>query len=114
RIFMASVLLRPVEAPRLWRAAQMTGLFLTVALLAALLCWPKPALHVLWDMVIPILPATFLVNPLVWRNVCPLATLNASTGQHIGRRAIPSRLLHAAWIVGLVLLAALVPARRFL
>jgi hypothetical protein len=111
---MASVALRPVQTPRLWGAAQVIGLLLTVVLLVALVRWPKTSLHLLWDMVIPLLPATFLVNPLLWRNVCPLATLNAWTGKRLGHRTISPRVLHVAWIAGLILLALLVPARRFL
>jgi nitrite reductase (NADH) large subunit len=111
---MASVALQPVQTPRLWRAAQFIGLLLTVALLAALVRWPKLSLHVLWDMVIPLLPATFLVNPLLWRNVCPLATLNEWTGKRVGQRSMSPPLLRVAWLVGLLLLAILVPARRFL
>jgi hypothetical protein len=113
-LLMGTVALSPVNAPRLWRAAQLIGVLLTVALLAALVRWPKPTLHVLWDMVIPILPATFLINPLLWRNVCPLATLNTWTGRQGGQRAISTPMLHASWVVGLVLLGVLVPARRFL
>ncbi len=111
---MASVALPFVRIPRLWRAAQLTGILLTAALLGALARWPTPSLHILWDMVIPLLPATFLINPLVWRNVCPLATLNAWTGQRVGSRTISHPVLRAAWVAGLVLLAVLVPARRFL
>lgn len=111
---MSSVALPFVSTSRLWRVAQLAGVLSTVALLGALLAWPKQSLHVLWDMVIPLLPATFLLNPLIWRNVCPLATLNAWTGKRIGQRAMRAGGLRGWWAVGLVLLAVLVPARRFL
>jgi len=75
---------------------------------------PQLSLHILWDMVIPLLPAVFLINPMLWRNVCPLATINAFTGRRgLGWRVDGPR-LHLAWGVGIVLLAAMVPARRFL
>jgi hypothetical protein len=104
----------PVRSLPLWRAAQALGVVLTLVLLAALARWPTDTLHVLWDMVIPVLPAVFLVNPLIWRNVCPLATLNTVTGARVGRRALAGRALSGFWVAGIVLLALMVPARRFL
>lgn len=98
----------------LWRVAQFAGVVLTVVLLAALVTWPEATLNVLWYMVIPVLPAVFLIDPLIWRNVCPLATLNAGTGVRFGARIVEGRALRYAWLVGIVLLAVLVPARRFL
>lgn len=108
-----SVVRRPlVAAHPLWRAAQSIGVILTVLLLAAFVLAPEASLHLLWDMVIPLLPAVFLVNPMIWRNVCPLATLN-----ELGARRSSGRLLKApvlAWAVGIGLLVLMVPARRFL
>jgi hypothetical protein len=87
---------------------------LTLALIAALWVLPRPTLKLLWDMVIPLLPAVFLVNPLIWRNVCPLATLNDLGVRRPGGRAMPATMLRAGWVVGVALLFVLVPARRFL
>lgn len=97
----------------LWRVAQVIGLVLTVALLAAFVLWPAPALHLLWDMVIPLLPAVFLVNPMLWRNVCPLATLNDLGGSRRSAPVLAGRPLAIGWGVGVLLLALMVPARRF-
>lgn len=105
----------PVVAQRpLWRSAQWLGVVLTVMLLAALVVFPGPTLRLLWDMVIPLLPAVFLVNPLIWRNVCPLATLNDMLPDRPARRAMSVPLVRNAWMVGVVLLFVMVPARRFL
>lgn len=100
-------------AGRLWRAAQMLGLVLTAALVAGLFLVPEAALSLLWDIAIPILPATFLINPVVWRNVCPLGTLNMLTGGRLGVNPLPERLLAGANAFGIVLLLLMVPARRF-
>lgn len=104
------VVLPPARA---WRAAQGLGVMLTLALLAGLVLRPAPSLRLLWDMVIPLLPAIFLVNPMLWRNVCPLATLG-----HVGDRGRGARLrpdtLQWGWAAGALLLFVLVPARRFL
>jgi hypothetical protein len=102
----------PASLP--WRAAQIAGVLLTVVLLAGLLIRPDLTLHVLWDMVIPILPAVFLVNPMLWRNACPLATLNTWSGARVGSRMLGAERSSQMWTIGIVLLAVLVPARRFL
>ncbi len=111
---MTSIALPTAAGRPLWRTAQFLGVFLTLVLLGALWLAPKPTLHVLWDMVIPLLPVVFLVNPLIWRNVCPLATLNDLSGNRPGRHPMKSGMTRAGWIVGIALLFVLVPARRFL
>ncbi|TFG42631.1 MAG: hypothetical protein E4H41_10625 [Gemmatimonadales bacterium] len=109
-----STVSHPAHNPsQLWRVAQVTGLLLTVVLLVGLLRMPTLALHVLWDMVIPLLPAVFLINPMLWRNVCPLATLNQFREPSPATR-LPPNALQGGWIAGMILLFALVPARRFL
>lgn len=97
-----------------WRSGAMLSLALTAALLLGLAVRPTLTLHLLWDMIIPLLPLVFLVNPMIWRNVCPLATLNRLTGARADRRRPTRGMLRGGWVVGIVLLAILVPARRFL
>jgi nitrite reductase (NADH) large subunit len=111
---MTSIRLPLIDRNPLWTTAQWIGLVLTVVLLGALVRWPTPTLHILWDMVIPLLPAVFLVNPMLWRNVCPLATLNTVTGDRRQSGAFATPLLIGAWGLGIALLAVMVPARRFL
>src|ERR1044071_3881815 len=111
---MTSIPLSPPAGPRVWRSAQAGGVVLTGVLLGALLAWPTQALHVLLDMVIPLLPAVFIVNPLLWRNVCPLATLNSATGTRLGGRVAPIGWIRAGWGLGIGLLFLMVPARRVL
>ena len=109
---MTSIALAAAPGRSLWRGAQTVGLILTLALIGALWVVPKVTLHLLWDMVIPLLPAVFLVNPMLWRNVCPLATVNDLTWVRRDRGALGH--LRPAWSIGIVLLLVLVPARRFL
>ena len=97
-----------------WRTAQMLGVVATVVLIAGFFVQPDVALPVLWNVLIPILPATFLITPALWRGLCPLATLNTITNGLVARRPLPTRLLPALGAVGIVLLVVLVPARRFL
>ena len=112
---MTTIPLYPAPSAPAWRVAQWAGLVLTTVLLAALVMFPSATLNVLWNMVIPLLPAVFLVNPLIWRNVCPLATLNTLSSRLAGsQRLMGSRIARVAWVVGIILLAVMVPARRFL
>lgn len=98
----------------LWSALQLAGVVATAALLAGLTMWPVQTLVVLWNVVVPVLPASFLVSPALWRNVCPLATLNMLSNGIVSRRAMSPTLGRATNAIGILLLLALVPARRFL
>lgn len=97
-----------------WRTAQVLGLVVTVVLIVGFFVQPDLALSVLWNVMIPILPATFLITPALWRGLCPLATLNTVSNGLVSRRSIPARALPSVGAVGIVLLVVLVPARRFL
>ena len=97
----------------LWRTAQVFGLLLTVILLAGLWLYPDTSLRILWYAVIPVLPAVFLVQPALWRNVCPLATLNLLPGKRSRGLRLDGRIARSAMLVGFALLLLLVPARRF-
>lgn len=96
-----------------WRTAQAMGLLLTLVLLAGLWTWSTGTLRVLWYGVIPVLPAVFLVQPKLWRNVCPLATLNTLPGRRTRGLKLDTRVARWTLPVGIALLAVLVPARRF-
>lgn len=100
--------------PGAWKLAQLFGIILTVVLLAGLLLAPELSLKILWNAVIPLLPAVFLIQPEIWRNACPLATLNLLSGRRVGRRTIGLDAARRFGAVGIVLLFAMVPARRFL
>jgi hypothetical protein len=63
--------------------------------------------------VVPLLPATFLLSPAIWRNACPLATLNEIPTRLGARGKNPTPWL-ASGAVALAALVVLVPARRAL
>jgi hypothetical protein len=98
----------------LWRLAQGAGIVATGALLVALVRVPEIALRLLWDVAVPVLPAVFLIQPTLWRNVCPLGTINLLLNRQGARRVLDPRLAPSASMVGILLLALMVPARRFL
>lgn len=94
-----------------WRALQAAGLAATGLLLVGLAAWPEISLRLLWKVAIPLVPASLLVSPALWRNVCPLATLNV-TAARLGRRRSAARWTMGSMVAGIVLLGVLVPARR--
>lgn len=105
---------RAPDHARFWHLAQAAGLLLTGLLLAGLVLQPDRALNILWNAVVPVLPAVFLVSPAIWRNVCPLATLTLMPrGRHAHRTLSPAA-VRTALVAGVLLLVILVPARRFL
>ncbi|MCR4317356.1 MAG: hypothetical protein NUW37_13545 [Planctomycetes bacterium] len=111
---MTTKVIRGANSKALFGIARKSGLALTFALLAGLLWLPEATLAILWNVAIPILPAVFMICPDLWRQTCPLATLNFLTGNRAGVRTSSAATLRVGWIFGMVLLFALVPARRFL
>lgn len=102
-----------VAAGRWWAVVQALGLTLTAVLLGGLVWAPELTLGLFWKVLIPLVPASLLVSPLLWRNVCPLATLNLLLDAPGGLKQ-RARVAKLAPVVGIVLLAVMVPARRFL
>lgn len=97
-----------------WKVGQLAGVGATVAFLVGFVTAPDPTLDLLWNLAIPLLPLTFLINAGLWRNLCPLASLNMlgnriGPGHRLGNGAIP-----AVGGAGIALLFLMVPARRFL
>ena len=72
-------------------------------------------LDILWFILIPVLPLTFMINPGMWRGICPLATANMiGSSSASATREVSGPWLHRVAGVGILLLFVLVPARRFL
>ncbi len=60
----------------LWWAARGAALAVALALVALLFLRPQTGLLLFWGLVIPLVPALLVVAPGLWRQVCPMATLN--------------------------------------
>jgi hypothetical protein len=97
-----------------WGGAQATTLAITSGLVGGLVVSPERSLSLLWNVLIPVLPLTFLFGTGIWRSVCPLATLNMLPNPWGGRRRVSALGARRAGGFGIVVLALLVPARRFL
>lgn len=102
----------PVVQSRSWQAGQGVVLLGLVGLLVGLVTIPETALRLLWYAFIPVVPAVLLVSPGLWRNLCPLATLNVATGTRWGNRALSPQAAQWAGAVGMLLLVVLIAARR--
>lgn len=96
-----------------WTTAQVAGIAGVAALLAGAVLDAGRVLPLFWNVVLPLLPLTFLLTPAIWRGVCPLATLNMIGGQR-GHRRLRRQVSPWMGFTGMVLLALIVPARRFL
>jgi hypothetical protein len=100
----------PRQAP-LWRVAQWTALVATPGVAVAALLWPVVVMSLVWNVVVPVLPLSFLVTPVLWRGVCPLATLNM-LGNRPGGLKLSGRVARWAGCPGMIALAAIVPLRH--
>lgn len=103
-----------VKGAGLWLIAQLVALVATVAVIIGLFVEPDPTLKYLWGLIIPLVPASLLVSPMLWRNVCPLATLNKLPIGISGEREIGPRGLVRLSILGMILLGVLVTLRHVL
>lgn len=110
----------PISVPALpkhqmfWKTAQTLSLSVTLLLIAGFFVLPEFSLNLLWNILIPLLPATFIMTPAIWRGLCPLATFNMFLNKLASRQSLPPKLIPVAGILGIVLFEIMVPARRFL
>ena len=67
----------PAHLPlRLWQAIRIGSVIGYFALVVTLFVRPQTGLFVFFGIIVPLLPALFLVAPGVWRNFCPMAATN--------------------------------------
>jgi len=75
--FFANYTRIPARAPRaLWWVLRAAVLLATLALAGVAIVAPALGLTLFWGLAIPLLPALLVVAPGLWRQVCPMATLN--------------------------------------
>lgn len=92
----------------------MISIVLTVSLMCGLLFLPDITLHFFWGVVVPLLPATFLVSTSIWRSVCPLAAFNKTGNRFNPTYSLSRSTVSRASAISILLFFLLVPARRFL
>lgn len=100
-------------AKAFWSISRIVVFAATLAVIAGLFVRAELTLDILWFILIPVLPLTFMLNPGMWRGVCPLATANM-IGSSRASREVSGPWLYRSAGIGILLLFVLVPARRFL
>lgn len=101
---------------RAWDWLRAVGLLAAGLIVTALLVAPSLGLLIFWGLLVPVLPLLFLLAPGLWRNVCPLATLN-----QLPRRLGLSRAWNAppwlktyAYVIGFSAFLLLASSRKWL
>ncbi|HEY9102192.1 FAD-dependent oxidoreductase [Chitinimonas sp.] len=113
----ANYLQLPLLLPqRLWDALRLVSVLTALGLAALLALQPAQGLTLFWGVVVPLLPALFLVAPGIWRNLCPMAALNQlprRLGFSRGLTHTP-RIREYSYVVGIALFLLLVSSRKWL
>lgn len=99
-----------------WRVARAVTLLAGLGLCVVLVVSPDTGLRLFWRLAVPLLPLVWLCAPGLWRNLCPLATSNQVPRVFGFTRgaATPPWFARFAYVIGLVALFALIPARKVL
>lgn len=100
----------------IWRCLQWVTLFIALVTALLVFLFPHPGLTIFWSIIVPVLPLLFFVAPGIWRNICPMATLNELPI----RLKISKNKTHAnrwralSYMVGVVVLLVCVSSRKWL
>ncbi len=97
----------------LWEAGRLALLGLTLALLIGLVSEPMTTLTLTWGVLVPLLPILIFIAPGVWRNLCPMATLN-QIPRRLGlglQRPLRGDLRSQAYVIAFALFFILAPVR---
>ena len=99
-----------------WHPIRAASLAATLALCVLLVVRPSIGLRLLWEVVVPLLPITFLAAPGLWRNVCPLAASNQIPRLLRITRGItlPAAIRDRAYLIAVGGFIAIVGARKIL
>ena len=97
-----------------WRAIRAGSLVAALVVAGLLVAAPGTGLFVMWKVVIPLLPLTFMVAPGLWRNICPLAASN-QTPRVLGiTKALnpPAWLKEYGYVIAITLFVGFVALRK--
>ncbi len=97
-----------------WQAVRVGSIVAALIVAGLLVAVPSVGLFVMWRIVIPLLPFTFMVAPGLWRNICPLAASN-QTPRVLGlTKALnpPKWLKEYGYVIAIGLFVAFVVLRK--
>ncbi|MSQ14918.1 MAG: hypothetical protein EXR50_03540 [Dehalococcoidia bacterium] len=102
--------------PRVWRVLRWLVVACALGLVYLAIVCPALALRLFWGIFVPILPLSFLVAPGLWRNVCPLVSLNQipRTVGFTRGLTIPPEVQRFAPLVSASLFFLIIPMRKVL
>lgn len=98
----------------IWRIVQTAVWLVGAAILTCLLFFPSLGTLLLWNILIPVAPALFVVAVGAWRNVCPLATTNLLPRQLnlSKRKKLTATQLGKLNLIAVIALFTIVPLRH--
>lgn len=101
---------------RAWFPVRAVSVAVFIGLCVALFVRPHGALFFFWNILVPLLPITFMVVPGLWRNICPLAAANQAPRLWGFTRGIkqPDFLRNRGYVIAIVLFAAIMSSRPVL
>src|SRR6266581_5742694 len=102
--------------PAVWSGARVAALAVAVAVVVTLFVDPRVGLLIFWGLIVPALPLLFFLAPGLWRNVCPMATLNQTPRRFGFTRALtmPKWFREYGYVIGIGLFPAIVASRKVL
>jgi len=103
---------RPTAPSTVWTVAKWLVLVGYLTLVIALFITPDSAARLFWNVLVPIVPAALLINVELWRNVCPLATLNAIRGTDDEGQPMSKQAIRVATAIGITVLLVCLPLRK--
>ncbi|MFO0746910.1 MAG: FAD-dependent oxidoreductase [Myxococcota bacterium] len=105
----------PTRVPTaVWHAGRVVSVSAMLALAATLIAAPEVGLLLTWGVVVPLLPAVWMLAPGLWRNLCPLSAAN-QTPRIFGftrGKTLPPALARWAYVIGIGLFLALASLRQ--
>lgn len=87
---------------RVWQVIRVGSVLAALALVVLLFGRPLLGLKLFWGVLVPVLPAMFLVAPGIWRNICPLAAANQTPRLFNFTRALtlPAWMQEYSYVIG--------------
>jgi NADPH-dependent 2,4-dienoyl-CoA reductase/sulfur reductase-like enzyme/ferredoxin len=107
----------PSRVPdQVWAALRVAILSIVLAICLLLVIIPETGLFLVWRILVPLLPLVFFVAPGLWRNTCPLATLNQLPRLYGFTHGLgqPKWLREYSYVIGIGIFLIIVPARKAL
>lgn len=99
-----------------WHFSRVISFLCVVAICYFLYEKPKIGLFLFWGVFIPALPLMFFIAPGVWRNICPMASVNQLSRELKINKGIAAgkRFKEYSYVIAITLIYLIIPARKYL